>query len=80
MATAMTHAVVSVDGLIADDNDDMGPLFDWYFNGDQPLSPEDPSAPGGMAISNVSYDYTRPMWDSIGATIMGRHLTYRVRK
>jgi dihydrofolate reductase len=28
------HAVVSVDGYIADDNDEVGPLFDWYFNGD----------------------------------------------
>lgn len=25
--------VVSVDGYIADDKDDIGPLFDWYFNG-----------------------------------------------
>jgi dihydrofolate reductase len=70
----MMHAVVSVDGFIADDNDDVGPLFDWYFNGDQPLSPDDPSAPGGMRVSQVSHDYARPMWDSIGATIMGRHL------
>jgi len=74
MATVMMHAVVSVDGFIADDNDDVGPLFEWYFNGDQPLSPDDSLAPGGMAISKVSYDYTRPMWDRIGATIMGRHL------
>jgi hypothetical protein len=28
------HAVVSVDGFIADANDEVGPLFDWYFNGD----------------------------------------------
>jgi hypothetical protein len=27
-------AVVSLDGFIADDNDDVGPLFDWYGNGD----------------------------------------------
>ena len=33
----MMHAVVSVDGFIADENDDVGPLFDWYFNGDLPL-------------------------------------------
>lgn len=74
MATVMMHAVVSVDGFIARENDDVGPLFDWYFNGDRPLSPGDSSAPGGMVVSKVSYDYTRPMWDSIGATIMGRHL------
>jgi hypothetical protein len=27
MATVVLHAVVSVDGYIADDNDDVGPLF-----------------------------------------------------
>ena len=27
-------AVASLDGFIADDNDDVGPLFDWYGNGD----------------------------------------------
>jgi dihydrofolate reductase len=69
MAKVMTHAVVSVDGFIADDNDDVGPLFDWYFNGDQPLEEN-----MGMKLSKASFDYTKPMWDGIGATIMGRRL------
>lgn len=76
MATVITHAVVSVDGFIADENDEVGPLFDWYFNGDQPLVPgemADPE-PGGMHVSRASYEYTRPMWDNIGAIIQGRHL------
>lgn len=30
MGTVVMHAVVSVDGLIADEHDDVGPLFDWY--------------------------------------------------
>jgi hypothetical protein len=30
MSTVVIHNVVSVDGYIADDNDDVGPLFDWY--------------------------------------------------
>jgi dihydrofolate reductase len=76
MTTVITHAVVSVDGFIADENDEVGPLFDWYFNGDRPLTAgemADPE-PGGMNVSQVSYDYTRPMWDRIGAIIQGRHL------
>ena len=40
MATVIMHAVVSVDGFIADQNDDPGPLFDWYFNGDLPIVDE----------------------------------------
>ena len=27
-------AAVSLDGFIADDSDEVGPLFDWYGNGD----------------------------------------------
>jgi hypothetical protein len=34
MGKAIMGAVVSLDGFIADDNDDPGPLFDWHGNGD----------------------------------------------
>jgi dihydrofolate reductase len=34
MGKVVMGAVVSLDGFIADDNDDVGPLFDWYGNGD----------------------------------------------
>jgi hypothetical protein len=30
MSTVVMHNVVSVDGYIADDKDDVGPLFEWY--------------------------------------------------
>ena len=76
MSTVVMHNVVSVDGFIADDNDDVGPLFEWYFNGDTPLIPgemDDPSA-GGMKISKASYDYIRPTWDAIGSMVIGCHL------
>jgi len=76
MSTVMMHNVVSVDGYIADENDDPGPLFEWYFNGDHPLTAQemaDPE-PGGMAVSKTSFDYVRPTWDAIGAMVIGRHL------
>jgi dihydrofolate reductase len=69
MATVMMHAVVSVDGYIADESDEVGPLFDWYFNGDVPLGEGTV-----MKVSRASAGYVHPMWDSIGSTIMGRHL------
>lgn len=34
MSTVVMHDVVSVDGFIADADDQVGPLFDWYSNGD----------------------------------------------
>lgn len=70
------HAVVSVDGFIADRNDEVGPLFDWYFNGEVPLV-EDEAQERNHApfrLGRRSYEYTGPFWNSIGATIQGRHL------
>ncbi|TQL74699.1 dihydrofolate reductase [Stackebrandtia endophytica] len=63
------HNVVSVDGYIADADDDVGPLFEWYTNGDVPLDDS-----GGLTVSRVSADYVRPMWDQIGVLVIGRHL------
>ena len=69
MATVVIHAVVSVDGYIADDHDDVGPLFDWYFNGDFDLVDGGP-----FKVSQASVSYVRPMWESIGSVVIGRHL------
>jgi len=38
MGIVIMHNVVSVDGFIADENDDVGPLHDWYFAGDTPIT------------------------------------------
>ena len=69
MNTVITHAVVSVDGFIADSNDEVGPLFDWYFNGDVPIE-----GSSGMKVSRASGEYVNAMWASIGAIVMGRRL------
>jgi dihydrofolate reductase len=63
------HAVVSVDGFIADGRDDVGPLFEWYFNGDREIVDDGP-----FNVSEASIDYVRPMWQRIGVTVIGRHL------
>src|SRR5262245_4474120 len=69
MSKVVMHNVVSVDGFIADERDDIGPLFDWYFNGDRPL------AEGSrFTVSKASADYVRPLWRSIGAMVIGRRL------
>jgi dihydrofolate reductase len=69
MGVVVMHAVMSVDGYIADDNDEVGPLFDWYFNGEAEIVDGGP-----FRVSKVSVDYVRPLWQSIGATVIGRHL------
>jgi dihydrofolate reductase len=80
MSTVILHNVVSVDGFIADEDDDVAPLHDWYFSGDVPLTADadpgfDHSGVGDrFRVSRTSAMYVRPMWESIGAIIMGRHL------
>ena len=75
MATVIMHAVVSVDGFIADERDDVGPLFDWYFNGDVPIVDEEAEdRHARFRVGTRSVDYVRSLWDSIGATVQGRHL------
>ena len=80
MGTVIMHNVVSVDGFIADENDDVGPLHDWYFSGDTPITDGrdatfDHSGAGvQFRVSKASADYVRSMWESIGVIVMGRRL------
>ena len=69
MGKVVMYSSVSVDGFIADENDQPGPLFDWLTSGDVPLDES-----GEVKVSQTSYDYTRPYWDQIGATVVGRHV------
>jgi dihydrofolate reductase len=67
MSNVIMQAVVSVDGFIAHEDDLPGHLFDWYGNGDVEVL-------GGMRISQASWGYVRPFWESVGVTVIGRHL------
>jgi dihydrofolate reductase len=69
MSTVLMHNVVSVDGFIADAEDQVGPLFDWYGNGDIELIEG-----GTIKVSQASAGYTQPMWASIGSMVIGRRL------
>ncbi len=80
MGTVVMHNVVSLDGFIADEKDDPGPLHDWYFSGDTPITPTDGegfdhSGVGArFRVSRASAGYVRSMWDSLGTIVMGRRL------
>ena len=69
MSTVVMHNVVSVDGFIADAEDQVGPLFDWYSNGDADLVEG-----GTLKVSRASAEYVRPIWARIGSMVIGRHL------
>src|SRR5262245_66236599 len=68
MGKVVMNASVSVDGFIAAENDDPGPIFEWLVSGDVPLDDG-----GVLKVSQASFDYIRPYWDEVGVTIAGRH-------
>jgi dihydrofolate reductase len=60
---------MSLDGFIADPNDDVGRLMRWYFSGDTEM----PAAAGMVfKISRASADLLRETWGSFGAIVTGR--------
>jgi dihydrofolate reductase len=80
LGTVFMHNVVSVDGFIADKNDNVGPLHDWYFSGGTPITEgggqqfDHSGAGSAFKVSRASAEYVRPMWEAIGTIVMGRHL------
>jgi dihydrofolate reductase len=80
MGTVLLHSVVSLDGFIADEKDDPGPLHEWYFSGDTPIRAVDgegfdhSGAGARFRVSKASAGYVRSMWESLGTIVMGRRL------
>jgi dihydrofolate reductase len=72
MGHVIADMTMSVDGFIADPDDGMGPLFDWYSEGDV-----DFTMPGNgmeMHVSEASAGHLQGMVDRLGALVTGRHL------
>src|SRR5262249_40730926 len=68
----IAQASMSLDGFIADTNDQVGPLFDWYNNGAVEVTGP---APGRVFHpSRASAEYLRAAWRVIGADVIGRRL------
>jgi dihydrofolate reductase len=68
MGKVVMHNVVSVDGFIADEKDDIGHLFDWYFSGSVPVGAT------GFHVSPQSAAYLESVWADTGCLVIGRHL------
>jgi dihydrofolate reductase len=72
MGKVIASATVSLDGFIADESDNVGPLFDWYFNGPVAFTGNDPDRVFKTSAASVAY--TRRVWSAIGAEVVGRRL------
>jgi dihydrofolate reductase len=70
--TIMGVAAVSLDGFIADDNDDVGPLFDWLDGGDASWSL--PGSDRAARSSRASADFMTSHYRNMAANVIGRRL------
>lgn len=72
MGKTVMGAAVSLDGFIADDNDGVGPLFDWYGHGDVAWAFE--GADEECRTTEVSADFMQSQYRDLAAVVIGRRL------
>lgn len=72
MSKVIASAATSVDGFVADTGDAVGPLFDWYGNGEVAITGADPDRV--FHVTETTAGYLRANWVNIGAMVAGRHL------
>jgi dihydrofolate reductase len=72
MGKIVSQASMSLDGYIADPSDNVGPLFEWYGNGDVEVTGADPDRV--FRVSAASAAYLRDAWSNAGASVIGRRL------
>jgi dihydrofolate reductase len=72
MSKVIASASVSLDGFIADESDRVGPLFDWYNNGDVPFNGGDPERV--FHVSATSAAYMQRTWSQVATVVIGRRL------
>lgn len=72
MGKVFTHMTMSLDGYIADRNDQIGELFEWYAAGDVSV----PSANTDIAfdVDQDSAGMLRELTEDVGALVAGRRL------
>ncbi len=72
MATVIAALSMSLDGFIADPADQVGPLFDWYANGEVAVPTANPQLT--FRTSQASAQYLREAIEQAGAVVTGRRL------
>jgi dihydrofolate reductase len=73
MATVLTELSMSLDGFVADPADQVGPLFDWYGNGEVEVPTAVPER-WTFRTSEASARYLRESMDQVRALVSGRRL------
>src|SRR5687767_366556 len=72
MGKTIMGAIVSLDGFMADENDGVGPLFDWLGNGD--VAWGFPGSDGKAQTTQASADFMLDVYGDMAANVIGRRL------
>ncbi|GAA2272944.1 dihydrofolate reductase family protein [Glycomyces scopariae] len=73
MSTVRSHMTMSLDGFIAQPDDQVGELFEWYDAGDVAIPTPYEHVPA-FNVDAASAAFLREVTDGCGAVVVGRHL------
>jgi dihydrofolate reductase len=71
MSKVVAIMTMSLDGYVADLNDGVAEVFDWYFSGDVKFHAGG-SDPMTFKVSGPSAEHLRGLWSELGAVLTGR--------
>jgi dihydrofolate reductase len=72
MSKVIAIMSMSLDGFVADRNDGVAEVFDWYFNSGNVEVHTGGSDPMTFRVSQASADHIRALTSSLGAVLTGR--------
>ena len=72
MSKVVAVMSMSLDGFVADRNDGVNEVFDWYFNSGNVEFTSGGSDPMTFKVSEPSAEHLRRLWSELGAILTGR--------
>ena len=72
MSKGVAIMSMSLDGYVADRNDGVSEVFDWYFNSGDVEFDTGGSDPMTFKVSEPSAEHLRDLWSELGAVLTGR--------
>lgn len=72
MAKVVAIMSMSLDGFVADRNDGVAEVFDWYMNSGNVEFHTGGSDPMTFRVSEPSAEHLRALWSELGAVLTGR--------
>ncbi|MHB8791304.1 MAG: dihydrofolate reductase family protein [Desulfobulbaceae bacterium] len=72
MSRVVAIMSMSLDGYVADLNDGVAEVFDWYFNSGNVKFDAGGADPMTFSVSKPSAEHLRGLWSELGAVLTGR--------